>query len=105
MYPRESENTAERRRNEGLGASSRRVFLKQMGTVPVALTATGAVCGASAVSETLKLPQIQIGKHSVSRLISGDNPFKANSHLSVSLNRQMRRYFTPSQIFKTLRRC
>jgi hypothetical protein len=76
-----------------------------MGTVPVALTATGAVSGASAALETLKLPQIRLGEHSISRLICGDNPFKANSHLSISLNRQMRRYYTPSQIFRTLRRC
>lgn len=101
----ESENTAERRRKGRPGASSRRVFLKQMGTVPVALTATGSACGASAVPETLKLPRIRLGEHSVSRLICGDNPFKANSHLSVSLNHQMRRYYTPSQILRTLRRC
>ena len=104
MHPPKSRNT-ERGSKEDRAASSRRVFLKQMGTVPVALTATGAVSAAPADSETLELPQIQLGKHSVSRLICGDNPFKANSHLSVSLNHQMRRYYTPSQIFRTLRRC
>jgi hypothetical protein len=55
--------------------------------------------------ETAKLPQIRLGKHFVSRLICGDNPFKANSHLSMHLNHQMRRYYTPEQILKTLRRC
>ena len=88
-----------------MAAGSRRVFLKQLGTVPVAVAAAGATRGASAGQETLKLPQIRLGNHSISRLICGDNPFKANSHLSLSLNHQMRRYYTPGQIFKTLRRC
>jgi hypothetical protein len=88
-----------------VGAGGRREFLKTVGTAPVALAATGAAYGASADSESLELPQIRLGEHSVSRLICGDNPFKANSHLSASLNRQMKRYYTPSQILRTLSRC
>jgi len=105
MYPPESGNTEERERSKHLATSGRREFLKKVGAAPVALVAAGATYGASAGSETLKLPQIRLGEHLVSRLICGDNPFKANSHLSVSLNRQMRRYYTPSQISRTLRRC
>ena len=103
--PRESENAEKGRRDEGPGDGSRRGFLKQMGTVPVALAASGVGSGALAEPGTLTLPQIRLGEHSVSRLICGDNPFKANSHLSVSLNHQMRRYYTQSQILRTLRRC
>lgn len=105
MYPLESGNTEERERQAGPAASGRREFLKQVGTAPVALAAAGVAYGASAVAETHTLPQIRLGEHSVSRLICGDNPFKANSHLSVSLNQHMRRYYTPDQIVKTLRRC
>ena len=105
MYPLETSNTQERERQEGPVVSGRREFLKQVGTAPVALAAAGAAYGASAVAETHALPQIRLGEHSVSRLICGDNPFKANSHLSVSLNQHMRRYYTPDQIVKTLRRC
>ena len=105
MYPLEFGNTEERERQAGPAASGRREFLKQVGTAPVALAAAGAAYGASAVVETLPLPQIRLGEHSISRLICGDNPFKANSHLSVSLNQHMRRYYTPDQIVKTLRRC
>ena len=105
MYPLEFGNTEETERQAGPAASGRREFLKQVGTAPVALAAAGAAYGASAVVETLPLPQIRLGEHSISRLICGDNPFKANSHLSVSLNQHMRRYYTPDQIVKTLRRC
>ena len=105
MYPLEFGNTEERERQAGPAASGRREFLKQVGTAPVALAAAGAAYGASAVAETHTLPQIWLGEHSISRLICGDNPFKANSHLSVSLNQHMRRYYTPDQIVKTLRRC
>ena len=90
MYPLESGNIEERERQVGPAASGRREFLRQVGTAPVALAAAGAAYGASAVAETHTLPQIRLGEHSISRLICGDNPFKANSHLSVSLNQHMR---------------
>ena len=88
MYSVESGNAEARERQAGPAASGRREFLKQVGTAPVALAAAGAAYGALAVAETLALPQIRLGEHSVSRLICGDNPFKANSHLSVSWHRE-----------------
>jgi len=81
----------------------RRDFLKAVGTVPAALLA--AQHGAAAEAEQPKLPQLRLGKHSLSRLICGANPFSGGSHLSVFVNHQMRSYFTPEQILKTLRRC
>jgi hypothetical protein len=51
------------------------------------------------------LHQIQLGRHSISRLICGGNPFNAGSHLSIFVNEEMRRYYTPEQVIKTLRRC
>ncbi len=51
------------------------------------------------------LPHIRLGPHSVSRLICGNNPFHAGSHLSTFVNREMRAYYTPEQILRTLRRC
>ena len=86
-------------------AADRRAFLKCAGAVPVAVVAAGAAGAARAEGEAAVLPQVRLGKHSVSRLICGDNPFKANSHLSAHLNRQMQRYYSPEQIVKTLRRC
>ncbi len=77
-------------------ASSRRDFLRTAGAVSA---------GVAAAAEPIGLPRIQLGRHSVSRLICGANTFNAGSHLSVFVNYEMRRYFTPRQILKTLRRC
>lgn len=56
-------------------------------------------------AERSPLPRISFGPHAVSRLICGANPFGGGSHLSVFVNREMRRYYTPERILKTLRRC
>ena len=77
---------------------SRRRFL-QTGGVVTALSA--AAQGQTAAG----LPQVNFGKYSLSRLICGANPFNAGSHLSVFFNAELRRYFTPDQVLKTLRRC
>jgi len=50
------------------------------------------------------LPQIQIGKHSISRLIMGTNPFNALSHQSKFIDIEMQRFYTPEQILNTLSR-
>jgi hypothetical protein len=67
--------------------------------------APGGSGGASASVEQSKLPQIRLGRYSISRLVCGANTFGAGSHLSVFLNNQLRAYYTPEQILKTLRRC
>ncbi len=85
---------------------SRRGFLKAMSLLPVALGAAQAASNAPAAgAAAAKLPQIPFGKHSISRLICGANPFNAGSHLSVFVNNEMKQYFTPDQILKTLRHC
>ena len=86
--------------------AGRRDFLRKAGVLPVALMAGGCGSGASAApAEEPKMPQIRLGRYSLSRLICGSNPFGAGSHLSVFVNHQMRQYYTPEQILKTLRRC
>jgi len=52
-----------------------------------------------------ELPRIQLGPHSISRLICGSNTFNAGSHLSTFVNAEMRAYFTPRQVLRTLRHC
>jgi hypothetical protein len=59
MYPPETRNKEERDRQEATATSGRRTFLRQLGTVPVALAAAGAAGGASSVAEPLALPQIR----------------------------------------------
>lgn len=88
--------------------NDRRQFLRRLGGLSAAAVAAQCAPGASAApgeSEPSKLPHIQLGKHSISRLICGANPFNGGSHLSWFVNREMRSYYTPEQILKTLRRC
>lgn len=51
------------------------------------------------------LPSIKLGKHEVSRLIVGGNPFSGNSHQTGQLNKEMRDYYTNEKIKETLREC
>ncbi|MGA2617184.1 MAG: hypothetical protein ABSF26_06195 [Thermoguttaceae bacterium] len=90
-----------------LGIHPRREFLKLAGAGGAALIAAGAA-GAETPpggADQSRLPQLQIGKHSISRLVCGNNCFGAGSHLSVFVNAEMRQYYTPEQVLKTLRRC
>jgi len=103
MTPSNTSNTSD---------GGRREFLKKAATaavLPAVATAanqTGdSASAAPATKIAKKLPQIRLGKYSLSRLICGNNTFTGGSHLSVFVNREMRKYFTQEQIFKTLRRC
>ena len=82
----------------------RRDFLKLAGAVPAVLAAQQLVSAGPPAAEK-KMPQVQIGKHTISRLICGNNPFGAGSHLSVFVNKEMKSYYTPEQVIATLRRC
>jgi hypothetical protein len=87
----------------------RREFLKTMAATAAAIAAARLAAGGeappAAPATEQALPQIRLGKHSISRLVVGNNPFGAGSHLSVFVNNQMREYYTPEQVLKTLRRC
>jgi len=49
------------------------------------------------------LPQINLGKNKVTKIIVGGNPFSGNSHQSDKMNREMRDYYTTEKIKETLR--
>lgn len=51
------------------------------------------------------LPRVRLGKHEISRLIVGGNPFSGNSHQPGQLSREMRDYYTTEKIKETLREC
>ena len=74
---------------------SRRDFLKAAGALPAAAAAAAPPA----------VPQIRLGRHTISRVICGANPFNAGSHLSVFFNQELKRYYTPEQVLKTLNRC
>jgi hypothetical protein len=97
------------RQGENSG-TCRREFLKTAGALAAAVAVVGqakaeVAATGPAKAEEAGLPRIRLGKHSISRLICGANPFGAGSHLSVFVNHAMRSYYTPEQILKTLRRC
>ena len=73
---------------------SRRNFLLTAGAV----TAAAGTAPGSAEAAEEKLPQVRFGKHSISRLICGTNPFGALSHLSPMIDFEFRMYYTPEQI-------
>jgi hypothetical protein len=104
-----TQNRGDRNYNDNVSKrtqSSRREFLKKLSVLSVAAMAAKQVASVSSVQAgEARLPRIKFGKYSLSRLICGTNPFNAGSHLSVFVNHQMRQYYTPEQILKTLRRC
>ncbi len=83
----------------------RREFLQTIGSVSLGLATARAVPLPAAALRQLALPQVPFGNATLSRLICGSNCFNAGSHLSNFVNNEMRAYFTPEQILKTLRRC
>jgi len=96
--PRSAESSPQR-------IGDRREFFKTMGTLSVGLSLAHLGTGAAASADAAKVPQIPFGKVRLSRLMCGSNPFNAGSHLSTFVNQEMRSYYTPEQILKTLRRC
>jgi hypothetical protein len=68
------------------------------------LSAVAAAAG-SAFAQPGAVPQVNFGKHRLSRLIVGGNPVSGNSHLSGQLSREMTDYFTAANVKKMLREC
>lgn len=67
-----------------------------------AALAAGMVVSGSARPETL--PTVRLGKHAVTRLVIGANPFYGFSHFNRMLDQHMREWFTPEHVCDTLRR-
>jgi hypothetical protein len=98
-------------------AVDRRRFLSQLGTVAAAGAALTAAPGAAdtppatgtaqtpAAPPSPALPTIALGKHQVTRLVVGSNPFNGNSYLGPNLDRHMREYYTIDRIVEFLESC
>jgi len=52
-----------------------------------------------------KLPEVQLGQYSISRLIVGGNPPLGGSHQTTLMNMHMREYFTLERTVEYLHRC
>ncbi len=85
------------------GGSSRREFVQELGTLVPAMAALPGVTGAA--TEQLLVPQIRLGRHSISRLIMGSNPVVGTSHLSNIVDTEMRQWHTTEQLGKNFNHC
>ena len=50
------------------------------------------------------MPTVRLGKHEVSRLVLGSNPFAGGSHFNPILDQHMREWMTPERIMELLKR-
>ena len=64
-----------------------------------------AGCCAGAAIKAAALPLVPFGKHQISRLIAGTNPFYGYSHFNRVLDTHMREWNTQERVCETLRLC
>jgi len=82
---------------------SRRDFLQAAGAI-AATTIAGAVRAESPAASNL-LPTVQLGPHSVTRLIIGGNPVYGHSHFNKLFSQHMTAWHTPDRVVELLKRC
>ena len=104
-----SANDPQRRQGRS-SPQDRREFLKVAAAIPAALAATqmlgaDAPAGKPKPADATPMPQISLGKYSISRLIVGCHDIDGGSHMSPFLDKEMHDYYTPERAVKTLRRC
>ena len=88
-----------------LSSSSRRDFLHQaagLATGMAALAPPVPAAGAPATADSL-LPTIQLGQHTVTRLIIGGNPIYGYSHFNRILSQYQTTWHTPERVLELLR--
>ena len=90
----------------------RREFLKRVSvsaaasmTAATSLGAAAKARGAATEGIGAKLPFVSLGRHKVTRLITGYNPVGGFSHSSPTLSRVMKEYFTVERTVEFLRHC
>ncbi len=65
-------------------------------------TAAGLAVTGRSVAANSPLPKVKLGKHEITRLIIGSNPFNGYSYSLPSLDRHMKEWATPENIGKVL---
>ena len=80
-----------------------------MAAVPAALAAAQTLAADAAAGkakpDAQPMPQISLGKYSISRLIVGCHNIDGGAHISPIVDREMHEYYTPERALQTLRRC
>lgn len=87
--------------HDGMG---RRGFLRTISSAAAATMAFGQV-GSAAEKATAAMPTIQLGKHTISRIVAGYNPTIGSSHSTIDLRRAMLEYFTLENTVAFLASC
>jgi len=85
-------------------SQSRREFLQSISAAAAATVAFGQV-GRAEQAQAGPMPAIQLGKHTISRLVAGWNPIIGSSHSTPNLRNAMLEYFTPEKIVEFLANC
>ena len=88
------------------GQVGRRDFLRRISSAAAAAAAFGQVGRAAEKQKSLPpMATIQLGKHTISRLVAGWNPVDGHSHSTANLRNAMREYFTPDNTVEFLANC
>ena len=96
---------SDRSTSPGRSSSSRRDFLEQA-AVAAGIGVLPAAAGvAERPAKTDTLPLIQLGTHSVTRLIIGGNPIYGYSHFNRLLSKHQTDWHTPERVVELLKRC
>jgi hypothetical protein len=76
----------------------RRRFMKSAAGLALA-------CRTAAAQNAPALPKVKFGKHEITRLIIGSNPFYGYTHFNRTLNQLMREWYTQERRMEVLRAC
>ena len=86
-------------------AGTRRTFLQSaIAASAIAAQSQEPSAPPRAASE-IQVPKMKFGKHEVSRLVAGCNPFYGFSHFNRGYDTAMREYFTPDRVRAVLHQC
>jgi hypothetical protein len=85
----------------------RRGFLSRVSAAASAAAAWGAAHAAAGEGQkpAERLPTIQIGQHTITRLVAGSNPLSGYSYLGHHMDQHMKEYFTLERTVEFLLAC
>ena len=87
---------------QDVASNSRRRFLQSVASAG-ALASVAA--GAASQAGSPPLPKVKFGKHEITRLIIGSNPFYGYSHFNRILDQSMREWYTQDRRMEVLQAC
>lgn len=89
----------------GAASVGRREFLRCISSAAAAAAVFGGSRTAAAEPAETPMPAIQLGKHTISRLVAGWNPIIGSSHSTPNLRHAMLEYFTLERTVEFLAQC